>query len=95
MTLSATFASNSNIHNLLCWIPNCKYFFCYVYICSPLVYLNYSSHISSMTVRNVILCSYISNRYLYAYLRLLNKVVQYLVTKLYVQQHNYLCPLHY
>ena len=49
MSQRTPFVSNSNIHNLLCWIPNCKYFFCYVDICSPL-YLNYSSHISSMTV---------------------------------------------
>ena len=82
MTQRAPFLSNSNIHNLLCWIPNCKYFFCYVYICSSLVYLNYSSHISSRTVRNVNLCSYVSNCHLYAYLSLLIKVVQYLVTQI-------------
>ena len=72
------FVSNSNIHKLLCWIPNCKYFFCYVYICPPLAYLNYSSHISSMTVRNVNLCFYVNNCYLHAYLKLLSIVVQYL-----------------
>ena len=35
-----------------------------------------------MTLRNVNLCSYIRNRHLYAYLRLLIKVVQYLVTQI-------------
>ena len=75
MIQRAPFVSNSNIHNMLCWIPNRKYFFCYVYICSPLVYLNYSSHISSMTVCNVNFCSNVSNCYLYVYLRLLIKVV--------------------
>ena len=35
-----------------------------------------------MTVRNINLCSYISNRHLYAYLRLLIEVVQYLVTQI-------------
>ena len=82
MTQRAPFVSNSNIHNLLCWIPNCKYFFCYVYICLSLVYLNYSLHILSMTVRNVNLCSYISNSHVYAYLRLLIKVVHYLITQI-------------
>ena len=82
MTQRAPFLSNSNILNLICWIPNCKYFFCYVYICSSLVYLNYSSHISSRTVRNVNLCSYVSNCHLYAYLSLFIKVVQYLVTQI-------------
>ena len=35
-----------------------------------------------MTVRNVNLCSYISNRHLYTYLRLLIKAVQYIVTQI-------------
>ena len=35
-----------------------------------------------MTVRNVNLCSYISNRHLYAYLRLPIKADQYLVTQI-------------
>ena len=35
-----------------------------------------------MTVRNVNHCSYVNNCYLYAYLRLLIKVVKYLVTQI-------------